>query len=195
MKTIFSDQSWWEELSPEWKQAFSETFFRHENIPAPEEIEQLFRAPALRFAGPSSPYPNMSFELTNLSGLRQLENLEVLVVIFHQIESMEELKSLTRLKSLFLYNNQLKSLSGIESLPNIRQLYVQCNALESVQELKSLVDLKELYIHDNKITSLEGITENHADSLDQFFCMPNKNLKKKDLVIFENSTGIRCRSL
>lgn len=195
MNIKFPDISWWRQLSPPWQKAFAETCFNHYNEPTPLELAQLFQAPALRFAGPSAPYPNMSFELEDLSGLSQLTQLEVLVVIHHKIEEIEALKELKGLKSLFLYNNAIKNLSGIEPLTKLEQLYVQVNAIESMEPLRMLVNLRELYIHDNKISSLEGITEQHANSLEQFFCKPNENLKKKDMVILENTLGIRCRSL
>lgn len=195
MKTNIPDITWWHQLSPQWKQAFAETCFYHTNEPAPGELAQVFAAPALRFAGPSAPYPNMSFELEDLTGLTALTQLEVLVVIFHRIENIEPLNNLTSLKSLFLYNNSITSLSGIESLTNLEQLYVQWNAIDSLKPLTSLTRLKEIYIHDNKIASFDGITADHAETLEQFFCKPNENLKKKDLVILESTLGIRCRSL
>lgn len=195
MNTLYPDISWWRSLSSQWQKAFAETCFNHPNEPTPAELAQLFQAPALRFAGPLAPYPNMSFELEDLSGLKQLTQLEVLVVIHHRIENIEDLQVLTNLKSLFLYNNAIKSLSGIEVLTKLKQLYVQFNQIESMEQVSALVNLKEFYIHDNEISSLVGITEHHADTLEQFFCKPNENLKKKDMILLESTLGIRCRSL
>ena len=92
-------------------------------------MAQLYAAPALRFAGPSAPYPNMNFELTNVSGVKDLRNLETLVVIHHQIEDISELSALKQLKHLFVYDNNISSLSGIEELTNLEILYVQDNYL------------------------------------------------------------------
>lgn len=97
-------QTWWQQLEPQWKQAFAVTVFQHTNEPTPDELAQLYAAPALRFAGPSAPYPNMNFELTNVSGLKDLHNLETLVVIHHQIEDISELSALKQLKHLFVYD-------------------------------------------------------------------------------------------
>lgn len=185
--------SWWEQLEPQWKQAFAETFFRHNNQPTPSELMGLFQAPALRFAGPSADYPNMSFELTNLSGIRQLKNLEVLVVIFHRIESIMEISSLVNLSALFLYNNQIKSIEGIESLSMLRQLYVHANRIESIEQVRGLRNLEELYISFNPISSLEGLTEEHSDKLETLVCKPNEWLRQKELMRVERELGIRCR--
>jgi hypothetical protein len=192
---MYIDAHWWQQLEPQWKQAFAETFFKHANEPASEELASLHQAPAIRFAGPSAPYPNISFELTNLSGITQLINLEILVVTHHQIEAINELKSLRGLSSLFLYNNKIKSLEGIEELLKLWQLYVQSNKIESILSVKKLINLKEFYINDNCITSLEGLTEEHADKLENFFCKPNEGLKQKELMRVERELGIRCRSL
>ena len=141
------------------------------------------------------PFPNLSFELTDLSGIRGLGNLEVLVVIFQQLVSIEEVQSLTKLKSLFLYNNRIQDLSGIEHLPALVQLYVQCNSIDSLRAVEKLTGLKELYVNDNQLSSLEGLTEEHAERLEMFFCKPNNLLKQKEILRVERELGIRCRGL
>ena len=186
-------QNWWEGLESQWQQGFGEAFFGHKIEPSKEEIEQLFQSPALRLAGPTSAYPNMSFELTNLSGIVCLTNLNIFVCTHHQIKSIEEIANLPHLKSLFLFNNEILSLAGIEGLAHLEQLYVQFNELESIQTLASLTQLKELYIHDNKIATLEGITEAHAENLEVFFCTPNQGLKQKEVLRIEREFGIICR--
>ena len=186
---------WWRQLSPDWKQAFAETFFRHTNEPTPGELAQLFASPALRFAGPRAAYPNMTFELTDLSGVAALTNLTVLVVIHHRIKTITELQALTQLKALFLLDNQVSSLSGIEDLVSLEQLYVQGNRIESLKPVVKLTNLKELYVHHNPLSSLEGLTEAHSEKLEGFFCKPNENLKQKEIMRVERELYIRCRSI
>jgi len=195
LKSVLPGPEWWMQLEPQWKLAFQETFFRHSTDPQVHECAALYNAPALRFAGPSAPYPNMSFELTNLSGILQLHNLEILVVTHHQVDVIPELSRLTGLKSLFLYNNRINSLSGIEELIQLEQLYVQWNKIEDIEPVQKLINLKELYIHNNNITSLSGLTEEHADKLENLYCKPNDLLKRKELLRVERDLGIRCRGL
>jgi Leucine-rich repeat (LRR) protein len=186
---------WWFALSPAWKQAFAETFFRHPNEPTSTELAQLFQCNALRVAGPTAPYPNMSFELEDLSGISQLHNVEILVIIHQKLGSINELNALQKLKSLFINNNHIESLDGIENLTSLSQLYAQHNRIASILPVEQLINLQEFYIHDNLLNSLEGLTEIHAERLEHFFCKPNDHLKQKEIIRVERELGIRCRSL
>lgn len=188
-------KNWWQQLEPQWQQAFSATTFQHPNEPTPDELAQLYVAPALRFAGPSAPYPNMNFELTNLSGIEALKNIETLVVIFQKLETIKEISGLKSLKHLFLYSNQISSLEGIEELTALEILYVQDNQISSIQQVEKLTNLKEFYINGNQVESLDGLTEDHADKLQAFFCKPNDLLKQKEMLRVERELGIRCRGL
>ncbi|MBO9592047.1 MAG: leucine-rich repeat domain-containing protein [Niabella sp.] len=186
---------WWNNLEQQWKQAFEVTFFRNSATPALPDIGQLQNTPVLRLAGPRAPYPNMNFEITNLSGIATLQQLEILVITHQQIKDIQLLRSLKNLKSLFLFNNQIESLEGIEALTNLEQLYVQCNNITSLMPLQQLTQLREVYINDNALTSLEGLTEAHSDNLTSLFCLPNTGLKQKEIIRVENQLGIRCRSV
>ena len=188
-------KNWWQQLEPQWQQAFAVTLFQHTNEPTPDELAQLYEAPALRFAGPSAPYPNMNFELTNVSGVKDLHNLETLVVIHHQIEDISELNALKQLKHLFVYDNNITTLNGIEELTGLEILYVQDNYLQTIQQVERLHKLRELYINGNEIENLDGLTADHADNLEMFFCKPNEHLKQKEILRVERELGIRCRSL
>ncbi|MGJ7031951.1 leucine-rich repeat domain-containing protein [Niabella hirudinis] len=195
MESGLSGKDWWYHLEPDWKKAFGSTFFNHLNHPATGELEVLYQATALRFAGPRAPYANLDFELTNLSGVAQLSNLEVLVATHHQIRNLSGLQGLGKLKSLFLFSNQIESLDGIESLTGLEQLYVQFNHICSLKPLEQLTRLRELYINNNRVTSLDGLTEAHSDRLAAFFCKPNDQLRQKEMIYAENKLGIRCRGV
>ena len=187
--------SWWHALTPSWKEAFAQTCFKHNNEPTSAELEQVYAASALRFVGPLAPYPNMSFELEDISGILALENLEILVLTHHRLENISDILQLARLKSLFLNNNKITSLHGIEGLTDLRQLYVQHNRIPSLLPVAGLIKLEELYVHDNLLDSLQGITEAHSEKLERLFCKPNVGLKQKELIRIEREFGIRCRSV
>jgi hypothetical protein len=189
------DTGWWRRLSQPWKNAFAEVFFKHSNEPTSEELAQLFASPALRLAGPEAPHANMSFTLTDLSGIKDMVNLHVLVVIYHELENIDALAPLTNLKAVFLHNNRIKSLRGIESHFGLEQLYLQFNEIESIREVEKLTNLRELYIHDNRLSSLEGLTEAHSDHLKRLVCLPNESLKQKELIRVERELYIRCHGL
>ena len=187
--------TWWDNLEVQWRNALGITFFHHLQTPTIGELQQLLEIPVLRFAGPTAPYPNMSFELTNLSGIEQLSNLEILVATHHQLKHIRPVQSMKKLKSLFLFNNQIESLEGIEDLVNLEQLYVQFNKISSLEPLKKLTNLKEVYINNNLISSLHDLTEEHSAKLTNFYCTPNELLPQKEIIYMENQVGIKCKGV
>ncbi len=192
----FSHQRWWLELEDQWKKAFNEVVLNKgavSSTPTSEELEVIVTSPVLRFAGPRADFPNMSFELTNLSGIKGLPNLEILVAIFHQIKSIRELASLPKLKSLFLNNNLIESLKGIEELDKMEMLYVNVNQIESIEEVKQLTNLKEFYCNYNRLSSLKGINLKHEGTLKKFFPLPNDDLSFREVQRVEQKIGIKCR--
>lgn len=186
---------WWNGLELQWRRAFGEVFFGHQEMPSEDELYALIQAEILRFSGPAAPYPNMSFQLTNVSGLQQLTQLKIVVITFHDIHEIADLKYLKGLKALFLFNNKLESLTGIEEMLDLEQLYVQFNQINSLGPIRNLIHLQELYVHDNELSTLDGLTEAHADDLAQFYCKPNMHLKQRELLKVENAFGIRCSSI
>jgi Leucine-rich repeat (LRR) protein len=194
--SLSAAQSWWANLSSAWKQAFNEVAHKRSTTEdlGDEMLMTVFTSPNHRFAGPTAPYPNMSFELEDLSGVVGLPETSVLVVTFHQLKSMKEVASMKKLKSLFLFNNQITSLEGIEDLTELIELYVMSNQITSLEPLQKLVHLKTLYCNNNLIADLNGIGPQHIDALENFFCQPNPNLKKSVAFAFEQATGIQCRT-
>ena len=193
--TLLDRRRWWTLLEPQWKMAFQIAVLNHHNAPSDEDLEILFNTKVLRLAGPTAPYPNINFELTNLSGIQQLNYLEILVVSHHHLISIREVENLTELKSLFLFNNEITSLEGVENLKKLEQLYVHCNKISNLTPLKSLTQLKEIYVNFNELSSFEGITKHHEKHLKMFFCLPNDKISFKDVMQFERKMGIKCAGL
>lgn len=186
---------WWMDLEPQWRAAFQYAFFQHTSHPSAEELENLWQTPVLRLVGPKAPHPNMSFELTNCSGLAGMSNLEILVLTNHRLETIGELASLPQLKSLFVNNNAIRTLEGIESLNHLEQLYAQINQIDSLAPIRNLTKLREIYISLNAVKTLDGLTRKHANALKGFYCLPNDELTDRDIMRVERNLGIRCRSI
>ncbi len=187
--------AWWNGLSDAWKQAFNEVALRRSSTEplGDEMLLTVFNSANHRFAGPTAPYPNMSFELEDLSGLVGLPNTEVVVVTFHKLSHIRETAGFKNLRSLFVYNNQITSLEGIEGLTELKELYCNVNEISSLKPLEALTGLHTLYCNYNQLSNLEGIGEQHADTLENFYCMPNPNLKESVAMRFEREAGIRCK--
>jgi Leucine-rich repeat (LRR) protein len=187
--------NWWNNLSDPWKKAFNEVALRRSSTEAlgDEMLVTVFNSPNHRFAGPNAPYPNMTFELEDLSGIVGLPNAELVVVVFHQLTHIREAAQFGNLRSLFVYNNQISSLEGIEGLTSLRELYCNVNQITSLKPLEGLTNLKTLYCNYNLLSNLDGIGEQHADTMEEFYCLPNPNLKDSVAMRFEREMGIRCK--
>jgi Leucine-rich repeat (LRR) protein len=188
-------QAWWADLTPAWKQAFNEVAFQRSNTDdlGDAMLLTVFTSVNHRFAGPTAPYPNMTFELEDMSGLVGLPATEVVVVTHHQLKSIQEVAQLKQLRSLFLFNNQITSLEGIEAHTGLMELYVMVNQISNLEPLRNLTQLKTVYCNHNLISSLEGIGPQHADTLENLICLPNEHLKQTVIFAFEQQTHIRCR--
>ncbi len=186
---------WWMDLEEQWRKAFNEAFLNKGPVtdrPSKAELIDIFTTPAIRFAGPRAPYPNMSFELTNASGLKELIAVETLALIHHNVESIEAFSKLTNVNGLFIYDNQVTSLKGIENMKGLQTFHFHANQITSLAPLEGLTMLKDVYATDNQIEDLEGITEAHAENLEIFRVMPNKKLHRREMLRVENTYGIRC---
>jgi hypothetical protein len=184
---------WWNNLTDAWKMAFNETLFKNKttDTPTTEQLQSIWDLTILRMAGPTAVFPNMSFELDDLSGLRELANLEILVVVNQNLESFEEIAGLTSLNSLFLFSNRIKVLRGVEKLHGLKKLYINDNFVTTLQALSNLTNLESLHCANNKITSLKGIGKQHKE-LKEFFCIPNEGIWQSEIIRFETETHIRC---
>lgn len=183
-------------MEPQWQKAINQVMLQKgETTDTPDEdgFNRIFEHKFLRFAGPSAPYPNLSFQLTNLSGLAAFEEAELISVTYHQIASIKEIAHLKNLKNLFLDNNCLTSLDGIESLKTLEELYVHGNQIETIKPIENLTQIKVFYCANNKLTALDGLTEEHGDNLRFFVCLPNEGIKQREIIRVENTLGIKCK--
>ncbi len=186
--------AWWDSLTPPWKRAFNEMAVK-QSVTDPADILTVFTMQHLevvRFAGPRAPFPNMTFELEDLSGLRNLPDIKIVVVNFHQLTGLNEIGHLHALESLFVMNNQLTSIEGVETLMHLKEFYFTGNQVQSLLPLTLLTQLHTIYCNQNKIQSLEGVGEQHRGQLKQFVCLPNERLPDSEIIRMERETGIRC---
>lgn len=198
MDTIQSHTEWWQSLEPQWQMAFNQAMLQKgpiTDMPDEAGFAKIFEHKFLRFAGSRAPYPNLDFELTNLSGLAIFGDAEMVSVTFNQIKTMKEIAHIKGLKSLFLDNNQLESLEGVEDMTELKELYVQANQLVSIKPIEKLTGLNALYCSDNNLSSFDGLTEDHSDNLRFFVCLPNDGIKQREVIRVENTLGIKCRGV
>ena len=187
-------QRWWFTLSAPWKKAFNEAYFQRssEEMLPDDVLHGIWNAPALRFAGPTALHPNMSFELEDLSGIAGFTKITILVVAHQAIASLDPIAHWLHLESLFVFNNRIKDLDAVARMSNLKEFYFQNNPVESLKPLEHLTNLQTIYCNYTQVSSLEGIGEQHADTLRNFVCLPNDNLRDREVMRFEREVGIRC---
>lgn len=188
-------QNWWNGLSDQWKKAINQAGFQKGEVtdePSIDEMHSLWHVEALRFAGPGAMFPNLSFEIGNLDGVKELTNLKVLVAINSGIRSLKPIARLVGLEGLFVMENELKTIEGIEQMKNLKQFYFQDNEVKSIESMEKLTNLVDVFAFGNKIKSLKGLSEKHSRYLINFKILPNEKLRQKEIIKTENRLGIRC---
>ena len=150
---------WWLDLEPQWRLAFSEAMFLQrknkgvkEYQPTDKELVFLFEARQIDVCGAGifehrNNMANISFQLTNLSGVKNLTNLTRIECDYNgQITSLEPLRHLVNLKVLWADNNKITDLSPLMELPKLERLCVWNNQIRSIEPVLSMLSLHELTI-------------------------------------------------
>jgi len=70
---------------------------------------------------------------------------------------MDGVESLTTLRKLELYDNQIESISAVEKLSNLTILDLSFNAIRALVPLQCCPLLQELYVAQNKLRKIEGL--------------------------------------
>jgi len=186
--------SWWKTLETQWKKAFNQVILRKEKnyTPSDEEIKYVLETPTLRLVGPSGMHPSIDFELTNLSGIRHLTDLTLLVLSQNALTNLEGIEHLKQLKTLFVNNNKLTHLKEVGYLPQLKQLYCNANQIVDILPIANLSKLTVLNCVYNCLNTLEGILPNHANTMKDFYCLPNDNIIQEEVFRVE-TMGIACK--
>ncbi len=83
-------------------------------------------------------------EISDLTGLEQATNLQVLELENNQISDITPLAELTNLQVLDLQNNQITDLEPLAELTNLENLQLQENPVEDTSPLANLTNLTDL---------------------------------------------------
>ncbi|MEZ4887877.1 MAG: hypothetical protein R3E32_24330 [Chitinophagales bacterium] len=147
---------WWKSLEKQWQMAFNVVVGNDEIIAKPtnQQIKTLLKSKRLSFYRTSK--NKLSFKLTNLSGLRELTDLQTLNIAEHEISNLRGTEKLKNLQSLNCSKNQLKNLKGIESLKALKQFSCVNNELQFnnfANIAKQLPDLEKLDARNNRLSN------------------------------------------
>ncbi|TAE00520.1 MAG: leucine-rich repeat domain-containing protein [Bacteroidetes bacterium] len=192
-----TELSWWNGLELQWKKTFLAVLEQKDSlyVPNTEQIRELLNMDTLAIIGAPSQFnkaiefmlkkdgikqmTQLNFELSNISGLKELRKLKVIICADHQISDLSpianhlsirrlsvaeneisSLKDLQKLDSIEILNysgNQVSDFSEILHLRSLRKLNCAGNGIESLEYLQNFELLESLYCGKNELTSLKGI--------------------------------------
>lgn len=185
---------WWNKLEGQWKKTFNATVLglgEVQDAPTDEQIQEIFDTPTIRVVGPRGMYPNVTFEVTNLSGVKHLTNLQFLMVTHGGLTSLSGIEHLQKMVSLFVNSNKLTNINEVHYLNKLTSLYANANQLNSILPVKQL-NLQTFYCNYNQLVNLHGITKGHKKTLKEFYCLPNDQLALKEIKRIEEGLEIKC---
>ena len=116
-------------------------------------------------------------QVTEISGLENLINLQELRLNGNNITKLEGLGKLTNLRELWIQYNQLTEIKGLENLKDLERLYLHDKQLTKIRSLGNLSKLKKLKIHNNPLNpEFKSLMEKEPQDI-VAYC---QELEKKD---------------
>lgn len=96
-------------------------------------------------------------ELSNISFLGKLQNLEVLSLKINEISDLSVLKKLKNLEKISLWGNRIRDISPIQELIRLRLLALGSNKIEDISTLAGLENLETLSVFRNQIIDISPL--------------------------------------
>lgn len=170
-------ENWWNGLEEQWKFAFNQTVLtRGEVLTTPEEdqLRSLFKRKKIDIVGSGILFfglNQLSFKLTNLSGLKELSQVEELNISGHDLQSLEGIEHFENLDFLNCTSNQITTIEQIQDITTLKTLIIQDNNLLNLQGIEKMNQLEYFNcLYNGTLTSISRI--NHLPNL-QIFCVDN----------------------
>ncbi|WP_341228118.1 leucine-rich repeat domain-containing protein [uncultured Arcticibacterium sp.] len=184
---------WWQSLSPLWKSAFNLTVLVKDEsyVPSQTELKEILSLKVLRIVGPKGVHPNFDYHLEDLTGLKELKELEILVVTYHKIKKLDGIRESKNLRTLFIHDNEIEDLSPLKDLKLLNELYCHSNMIATLKPLRALSRLRVLFCSNNQISDFNGISEKHSE-LKSVTAMPNEKIGPKQIRELED-LNIFCK--
>lgn len=96
-------------------------------------------------------------EMTDITPLEGLVNLQELHLENNHIKNIDSLSKLKNLKVLSLHNNVINNIDALGQLYNLETLYLGINQIQSIESLSQLINLQLLFLFDNQIQSIKSL--------------------------------------
>ncbi len=144
--------AWWNRQEYQWKVAFNKLLGKGKTTKKPkdEALHRLLGRTTLFLYG---------YELTDISGLSELDHLENVNCSYNKISSIKGIENLVNLKELKLSDNRITSLRRIKNLKKLEYLRADFNDLHDLKGLENLSNLKRVYVKRNFLSSIEPLAD------------------------------------
>jgi Leucine-rich repeat (LRR) protein len=118
-------------------------------------------------------YLRRNQQITDISALDGLVDLEYLFLGLTQVSDISPLTSLTKLRDLRLWNTRINDISALSGLINLRTLFLDGNQLTDISALAGLTNLVNLRLYRNQISDISAL----ADMIDlDWLLLDNNNI-------------------
>jgi serine/threonine protein kinase len=101
-------------------------------------------------------------DITDINALKELTNLDWLRLDYNRISDISPLAGLTKLRGLPIDGNNISDISPLQGLTRMESLWLSENNISDISTLKGLTKLENLYLDDNQISDisvLAGLTK------------------------------------
>lgn len=143
-------ENWWHGLENQWKIAFNQSVLnRGEDTSTPDEdqLRSLFRRKKIDIVGNGILFfglNQLSIKLSNLSGLKELSQIEDLNISGHDLTDLQGIEHFENLEFLNCTSNSITTIEHIVHLKKLSALNLQDNSLANLQNVENLVNLTYL---------------------------------------------------
>ena len=117
-------------------------------------------------------------QISDISPLSSLSNLNELWMEANQISDTSPLSSLVNLTVLRLYDNQISDITPLSSLTNLTELWLEVNQISDISALSSLTNLTWLYLNGNQINDISALVANPGLSAGDYIDLQNNPLSQ-----------------
>ena len=131
-----------------------------------------------------------SNQISDLSIIASLTNLQQLWCASNQISDLSPIVSLTNLQKLDCDSNQISDLSPITTLTNLQEFLCNSNQISDLSPIATLTNLQILLCNSNQISDLSPITT--LTNLQKLYCHTNQISDLSPIAILANLQGLWC---
>ncbi len=129
-------------------------------------------------------------ENSNLEDLKYFKNLEKLDLSFNGKNfNLTPISNLSKLEDLNLYGNSINDISPLENITSLKKLNLAANRISNIYTLKNLINLKTLKLNSNNIDDFTPTIKYYANLTDKDFKATFFTTNKENIVNYNIEIG------